>query len=126
MDFIVTLVLLTNQARSTALTVDKALVKVAQIRAEEACVWWGHEPNVEGYRGKKRLYGLAEVFYAMPMTYLKEGGENLVKDFTDPKVAQRALMNSPKHKENIVNPIYKRIGVAKAKSCNAYAVIFSN
>lgn len=39
-------------------------------------------------------------------------GENLARDFYKPEEVVRAWMASPTHKENIVNPKFKEIGVA--------------
>lgn len=39
-------------------------------------------------------------------------GENLARDFSNPSSAVDAWMNSPSHKENMLNPKYKDIGVA--------------
>jgi len=39
-------------------------------------------------------------------------GENLARDFKDPDSVVRAWMNSPSHKENVVNSKYQEIGVA--------------
>lgn len=39
-------------------------------------------------------------------------GENLARDFRDPDSVVRAWMNSPSHRENIVNGKYSEIGVA--------------
>ncbi len=39
-------------------------------------------------------------------------GENLARDFSTTTNMVKAWMNSPKHKENIVNPRYTQIGVA--------------
>src|SRR5260221_2366495 len=38
-------------------------------------------------------------------------GENLARDFTNAGSAVTAWMNSPSHKENILNPHYKEIGI---------------
>jgi hypothetical protein len=38
-------------------------------------------------------------------------GENLARDFSSPQGAVEAWMNSPTHKENILNPKYKEIGI---------------
>jgi hypothetical protein len=38
-------------------------------------------------------------------------GENLARDFSDAQSAVNAWMNSPTHKENILNPHYKEIGI---------------
>ncbi len=39
-------------------------------------------------------------------------GENLARDFSDPQAVVTAWMNSPSHRENIVNSKYQEIGVA--------------
>jgi hypothetical protein len=39
-------------------------------------------------------------------------GENLARDFKDPDSVVRAWMNSPSHRENVVNSKYTEIGVA--------------
>lgn len=39
-------------------------------------------------------------------------GENLARDFSDPTSAVNAWMASPSHKENLLSPRYKEIGVA--------------
>ena len=38
-------------------------------------------------------------------------GENLARDFSNASSAMDAWMNSPTHKENILNPKYKEIGI---------------
>ena len=39
-------------------------------------------------------------------------GENLARDFSDPQAVVNAWMNSPSHRENMVNSKYQEIGVA--------------
>jgi len=39
-------------------------------------------------------------------------GENLARDFRDSESVVSAWMNSPSHKENIINPKYEEIGIA--------------
>jgi len=39
-------------------------------------------------------------------------GENLARDFSNTPDMMTAWMNSPTHRENIVNPLYKEIGIA--------------
>lgn len=41
----------------------------------------------------------------------KYAGENLARDFQDAGSAVAAWMNSPSHKENILNPNYREIGI---------------
>jgi hypothetical protein len=38
-------------------------------------------------------------------------GENLARDFANPQSAVEAWMNSPSHKENLLSPKYKEIGI---------------
>lgn len=38
-------------------------------------------------------------------------GENLARDFSDPNSAVNAWMNSPTHRDNILNPKYKEVGI---------------
>lgn len=42
----------------------------------------------------------------------KYAGENLARDFRDPSSAVEAWMNSEAHKENMLSPKYKEIGIA--------------
>lgn len=39
-------------------------------------------------------------------------GENLARDFRDPDSVVRAWMNSPSHRDNVINDKYREIGVA--------------
>ncbi|MFI5240825.1 MAG: CAP domain-containing protein [Microgenomates group bacterium] len=41
----------------------------------------------------------------------KYAGENLARDFSNPSAAVDAWMASPTHKENILNPNYKEVGI---------------
>jgi len=41
-------------------------------------------------------------------------GENLAVDFTESDIVQKAWLNSPKHKENIMNSNFTEIGIATA------------
>jgi len=113
MDFITALIILTNSERAQPLRVDKVLVKIAEVRAERACFNWDHT-------------GFQEYFATHTTPRYIYGGENLLKDFQTAKAAHAALMASGSHRENIVKKEYRRIGIAKARSCNAYAEIFSN
>lgn len=54
-----------------------------------------------------------------PWSFFKEvgykyryAGENLARDFRDPESVVQAWMNSPSHRENVVNNKYQEIGVA--------------
>ncbi len=45
------------------------------------------------------------------MEHNRYAGENLARDFSNASDAINAWMNSPTHKENILNPKYREIGV---------------
>ena len=51
-----------------------------------------------------------EVFTSFGYKY-RYAGENLARDFSNASSAMDAWMNSPTHKENILNPKYKEIGI---------------
>jgi uncharacterized protein YkwD len=40
-----------------------------------------------------------------------KAGENLAKDFKDPLTEEQAWMNSPGHRDNILNPDFTEIGI---------------
>lgn len=73
-----------------------ALLSVrAQERAAYLCTHaWSHE-------------GWIHAFHDLPYTY---AGENLAKGFLTPLDAFNALMASPAHRANILNPHYTDIG----------------
>src|SRR5258706_1810646 len=50
-------------------------------------------------------------FYSSFGYKYRYAGENLARDFADAGSAVNAWMNSPSHKENILNPNYKEIGI---------------
>lgn len=102
------LVLLINSHRAAPLTVDPLLSTRAQERAEFLCAsgQWSHA-------------GWGKSFKDMPA---KRIGENLAKGFPSFDAADRALMNSPSHKANIVDSRYSRVGVGKA--CNIIVELF--
>lgn len=54
-----------------------------------------------------------------PWTFFNEAGykylyagENLARDFMNPEAVVDAWMNSPSHRDNLMNPNYKEIGIA--------------
>jgi len=100
---------LTNQKRAelglTPLVNNSLLNEVAQRKAADmfAFNYWAHvSPS-----GRDPWSFFKEVGYKY--TY---AGENLARDFMDSASVVEAWMNSPTHRENIVNPHYKEIGVA--------------
>lgn len=98
------LTILTNASRSgynlPALTETPALDTRAQARAEELCRTgqWSHA-------------GWLTSFSGMPSGWY---GENLAKDFPNDVAAHLALLASPTHRANIMNPHYSQIGVGTA------------
>jgi uncharacterized protein YkwD len=100
---------LTNQKRAelglAPLTTNSLLNEIAQRKAADmfAFNYWAHvSPS-----GRDPWSFFKEVGYK----YIY-AGENLARDFMDSTSVVEAWMNSPTHKENIVNPNYKEIGVA--------------
>jgi len=100
---------LTNQKRAelglVPLTNNPLLNEIAQRKAADmfAFNYWAHtSPS-----GRDPWSFFKEVGYK----YIY-AGENLARDFMDSASVVEAWMNSPTHKDNIVNPNYKEIGVA--------------
>jgi len=79
---------------------DAARRKAANMFAEN---YWAHiSPS-----GKNPWVWFAEAGYRYTFA-----GENLAKDFGDTSRMMSAWMNSPTHRDNIINPKYKEIGLA--------------
>jgi len=100
---------LTNQKRAelglSPLTNNAFLNEIAQRKAADmfAFNYWAHtSPS-----GRDPWSFFREVGYK----YIY-AGENLARDFMDSASVVEAWMNSPTHKDNIINPNYKEIGVA--------------
>jgi uncharacterized protein YkwD len=96
---LMSLVMLTNAERATPLTVDMDLTYRAQLRAEYLCA--------QGFSND----GWEEFFTSLTFSYK---GENLAKGFADATSTHRALMESAKHKANIVDTKYTHMGVGNA------------
>ena len=65
------------------------------------------------YFAHKTPSGLTFAYWIDQAGYrFKKAGENLAHDFKTTKIMQKAFMESKTHKENILNPKYKDIGVA--------------
>lgn len=87
------------------LTANARLNKAAQAKAEDmfANQYWSHySPS-----GKSPW----EFIKAVDYTYYV-AGENLARDFMQTEDMVKAWMNSPTHRENILNPKYQEIGIA--------------
>ncbi len=101
---------LVNQERIerglNSLTVNDRLQTAAQWKAEDMIEkdYWEHFHN-----GKSPWAWMNEAGY----DYM-DAGENLAIDFSELELVHQAWMNSPTHKENIINPKYKEIGIGIA------------
>lgn len=103
------IIALTNQERVShglnLLKVDSELNQAALAKAGNmfAKNYWAHNaPD-----GTQPWFFITNSGYQ----YIR-AGENLARDFTDPVSVVAAWMNSPSHRENILNPGYQDIGVA--------------
>ena len=102
---------LVNQARRenglSELYMDYTLIEVASVRSEEASRSWSHtRPDGSSYATVFSQYG---VYGAI--------GENLAYGQTTPNEVFNDWMNSPSHKENILDASYNRIGIS-IYNCN--------
>ncbi|MEW6610773.1 MAG: CAP domain-containing protein [Patescibacteria group bacterium] len=99
---------LTNQARTevgiSSLTVNPLLERSAEMKAEDMATF--------GYFAHTNLQGESpwEDFKRAGYEYTY-AGENLAMDFREAEEVVRAWMESPKHRENILNPKYQEIGI---------------
>ena len=105
---------LTNVERSrnglAALTVNARLMQAAQIHADQCA------------RAGRIAHDLPEAQYPNPPDRLAAAGyiwqaygENLAMGQTTPAAAMEAWMNSPGHRENIVNATFTEIGTGFAR-----------
>ena len=100
---------LTNQARSeigiAPLTVNPLLERSADLKADDMAQM--------GYFAHTNLKGESpwEDFKRAGYEYTY-AGENLAMDFREAEEVIQAWMESPKHRENILNPKYQEIGIA--------------
>lgn len=99
----------TNTERSKAglkeLKMNSSLSKAASYKAKDMFKYdyWAHvsPSGIEPWH----FFGLVGYDY----TY---AGENLAKNFSDSKAVVKAWMNSPSHRENIMNENYEEVGFA--------------
>ncbi len=67
----------------------------------------------KGYWAHVSPDGIEPWFFFTNVGYdYRYAGENLARDFSNPKDAMEAWMASPTHRENVLSPKYKEIGVA--------------
>ncbi len=91
---------------------DNRLDRVAQDKANELCAtgYFSHEDT----QGKMSWHFFTEEGYRYVYA-----GENLAKGYLNENEAMVAFMNSPEHKDNILNGNYKNFGYAQ---CGIYMV----
>ncbi len=106
------LVDLTNQSRVgqrlSALNKNDTLTRAAQLKADDMAAksYFSHT-SPEGYTP---WHWFNEAGYKF-----NHAGENLAVDFKETKNVEKAWMNSPTHRENILNEKFTEIGIATAK-----------
>lgn len=106
------LVDLANTDRSArgleTLTMDPTLVAVAQAKANDMAS--------KGYFSHISPEGLDPWHWFKTIGYeYSFAGENLAIDFSDSGAVERAWMNSPTHRDNILNSKFTKIGIATAQ-----------
>lgn len=99
---------LTNEQRAanglTALSENPSLDSAAQAK--------GNDMLAKGYWAHFAPDGTSPWSFFLSFGYkYRYAGENLARDFSDAGSAVNAWMNSPSHKENILNPNYREIGI---------------
>ncbi len=105
----------TNQNRSSeskpALALDSQLTKAAQAKAEDMANkdYWSHDSP----EGKTPWSFIAASGYPY-----KTAGENLAYGFKDASGVVSGWMNSPQHRDNILNAEYTDVGFGIAESPN--------
>ncbi|MDR3343997.1 MAG: CAP domain-containing protein [Oscillospiraceae bacterium] len=88
------------------------LQKAADVRAAESVETWEHaRPN-----GRSWYTALWE-----NMVLFVNAGENLAKGYENPETLVRAWMNSPAHRENILNPRFSEVSVGFCRGENGAA-----
>ena len=90
------------------LTVNPVLVAAAQAKANDMATY-GYFAHISP-QGVDPWHWFEQAGYKF--TY---AGENLAVDFSDSADVNNAWMNSPTHRENLLNPKYTEIGIATAQ-----------
>lgn len=97
----------------SSLVWDEKLVQSASSKADDMCEkqYWEHT-SPDG----KEPWSFIRIF-----TDYGTAGENLGRDFTNAGELVQSWMNSPSHKENIINNLYRKSAVV-IKRCNLHGV----
>ena len=78
----------------------------------QAAIAKGNDMFAKGYWAHFAPDGTSPWSFFLSFGYkYRYAGENLARDFSDSTSAVTAWMNSPTHRENILNPNYKEIGI---------------
>lgn len=105
---LIAFVVLANASRVTPIAPDLELSQRAQARAELLCArgQWSHDGWLDSFwdRGER------------------PAGENLAKDFDSPAEIQKAWLNSPTHKANVVDPRFSKMGIGQ--SCDITVALY--
>ena len=109
LELLIAMVIIINSERSTPLVPDIQLTQIAQIRADNLCRTgqWSHDGWLDSFKGVQYLYA----------------GENLARGFDSLEEANKAFMQSPTHRANILNSHYQYVGVATSK-CGVVVELF--
>ena len=97
---------LTNLQREVPLVEDECLKEKAYYRAEKMYKD-GYFSHTDPATGEKPF---PEMVFSCDSDFMY-AGENLAINFSDVNSMSDALMNSPLHKKNIVNPKYSKVGI---------------
>lgn len=78
----------------------------------QAAIAKGNDMIAKGYWAHFAPDGTSPWSFFLSFGYrYRYAGENLARDFADASSAVNAWMNSPTHKENILNPNYQEVGI---------------
>lgn len=92
-----------------SLTVSPILTRAAQAKADDMAAK-GYFAHVSPIDGKNSWHWFKQEGYTFAYA-----GENLAVDFTDSVDVERAWMNSPTHRRNILDGNFSEIGIATAR-----------
>lgn len=102
-----------KKAGVTPVQLDTKLTKAAQIRSEEIIEVYDHvRPNGEYFNDVLSEVGLNPYGYAL--------GENIVEGPATLEIAMTSWMNSQGHRENILNPEFRYLGVGYTRTDGGY------
>lgn len=102
-----------KKAGVTPVQLDTKLTKAAQIRSEEIIEVFDHvRPNGEYFNDVLSEVGLDPYGYGL--------GENIAEGYPTPETVMTGWMNSQGHRENILKPEFRYLGVAYTRTNGDY------